>query len=102
MPDPETSSALRRFTVTPPVPFRLETVVRSHGWVELAPRRWDGGVLGRGEGARAGAPRRGGGGDRDPADGSGAGGGRVAGEGAPSPPPPPCAAHTGEGVKFAR
>ena len=39
----------RRFAVVPPVPFRLEQVVRTHGWVELAPWRWEDGVLARRE-----------------------------------------------------
>jgi 3-methyladenine DNA glycosylase/8-oxoguanine DNA glycosylase len=46
---PPAEPVLRRFTVTPPVPFRLVDVVRSHGWVELAPWRWDGAVLARRE-----------------------------------------------------
>jgi 3-methyladenine DNA glycosylase/8-oxoguanine DNA glycosylase len=45
----EAAPALRRFRVTPPVPFRLAHIVRSHGWVELAPWRWDGTVLARRE-----------------------------------------------------
>ena len=49
MPDRDDTHVLRRFTITPPVPFRLETVVRSHGWVELAPWRWQDGVLARRE-----------------------------------------------------
>jgi len=44
-----TSPASRRFVIAPPVPFRLVEVVRSHGWVELAPWRWDGAVLARRE-----------------------------------------------------
>jgi N-glycosylase/DNA lyase len=39
----------RRFTIVPPVPFRLAQVVRTHGWVELAPWRWEAGVLARRE-----------------------------------------------------
>jgi 3-methyladenine DNA glycosylase/8-oxoguanine DNA glycosylase len=38
-----------RFRLTVPVPFRLEAVVRTHGWVELAPWRWDGETLARRE-----------------------------------------------------
>jgi len=49
MQTPPTSPALRRFVIAPPVPFRLVEVVRSHGWVELAPWRWDGAVLARRE-----------------------------------------------------
>lgn len=36
-----------RFRFAAPVPFRLEAVVRTHGWVELAPWSWDGAVLAR-------------------------------------------------------
>jgi N-glycosylase/DNA lyase len=49
MPNLETAPALRRFVIAPPVPFRLAAVVRSHGWVELAPWRWDDAVLARRE-----------------------------------------------------
>jgi N-glycosylase/DNA lyase len=40
---------LSRFRLTVPVPFRLEAVVRTHGWVELAPWEWDGETLARRE-----------------------------------------------------
>jgi len=43
------AAVTRRFTIAPPVPFRLEQVVRTHGWVELAPWRWEAGVLARRE-----------------------------------------------------
>jgi N-glycosylase/DNA lyase len=49
MTAPLKAPAARRFRITPPVPFRLEQVVRSHGWVELAPWRWDGAALARRE-----------------------------------------------------
>ncbi|MBI3512506.1 MAG: hypothetical protein HY060_00270 [Proteobacteria bacterium] len=37
------------FHLTPPLPFDLDAVVRTHGWVELAPWHWAGGVLARRE-----------------------------------------------------
>ena len=40
---------MHRFRLTPPLPFDLDAVVRTHGWVELAPWRWDDGVLVRRE-----------------------------------------------------
>ena len=39
----------RRFSFAPPAPFDLATTVRTHGWVELAPWRWDGATLARAE-----------------------------------------------------
>jgi N-glycosylase/DNA lyase len=42
-------TALHRFRFTPPAPFDLAAVVRTHGWVELAPWRWDGATLARAE-----------------------------------------------------
>jgi 3-methyladenine DNA glycosylase/8-oxoguanine DNA glycosylase len=38
-----------RWRLTPPVPFDLAAVVRTHGWVELAPWRWTAGTLARRE-----------------------------------------------------
>src|SRR5258708_6995548 len=37
----------QRFRFSVPVPFKLDAVVRTHGWVELAPWRWDGATLAR-------------------------------------------------------
>jgi N-glycosylase/DNA lyase len=36
-----------RLRLAVPVPFRLDAVVRTHGWVELAPWSWDGDTLAR-------------------------------------------------------
>jgi len=41
--------SVSRFSFAPPAPFDLAATVRTHGWVELAPWRWDGATLARAE-----------------------------------------------------
>src|SRR5260221_3935230 len=40
---------MNRYRFQVPVPFRLEAVVRTHGWIELSPWRWEAGILSRRE-----------------------------------------------------
>src|SRR5260221_9985712 len=40
---------MNRYRFQVPVPFRLEAVVRTHGWIELSPWRWEAGTLSRRE-----------------------------------------------------
>jgi N-glycosylase/DNA lyase len=47
--EPGPRNSKRTFTFRVPVPFRLDAVVRSHGWYELQPWQWEAGVLSRRE-----------------------------------------------------